>query len=60
MCAFAAFGGIFFGYDTGWMGGIMGMKYYIRQYTGLEVSFTFLLLFGSGTDPKTKSVWRTF
>lgn len=26
MCAFAAFGGIFFGYDTGWMGGIMGMK----------------------------------
>ena len=39
MCAFAAFGGVFFGYDTGWMGGIMGMKYYIRQYTGLEVSF---------------------
>lgn len=38
MCAFAAFGGIFFGYDTGWMGGIMGMKYYIRQYTGLPVS----------------------
>jgi hypothetical protein len=35
MCAFAAFGGIFFGYDTGWMGGIMGMKYYIRQYTKL-------------------------
>ncbi|KAK0128825.1 hypothetical protein ONS95_000775 [Cadophora gregata] len=35
MCAFAAFGGIFFGYDTGWMGGIMGMPYYIRQYTGL-------------------------
>ena len=34
MCAFAAFGGIFFGYDTGWMGGIMGMKYYIHQYTG--------------------------
>jgi hypothetical protein len=60
MCAFAAFGGIFFGYDTGWMGGIMGMKYYIRQYTGLEVNFTFLPLFGSGTDPKTKSVWTTF
>jgi len=45
MCAFAAFGGIFFGYDTGWMGGIMGMKYYIRQYTGLEVSFTCLLFY---------------
>ncbi|PMD17520.1 general substrate transporter [Hyaloscypha hepaticicola] len=36
MCAFAAFGGIFFGYDTGWMGGIMGMKFYIRQYTHLQ------------------------
>jgi hypothetical protein len=23
MCAFAAFGGIFFGYDTGWMGGLV-------------------------------------
>jgi hypothetical protein len=38
MCAFAAFGGIFFGYDTGWMGGVMGMKYYIRQLTGIPVS----------------------
>ncbi|MCJ1413819.1 hypothetical protein MMC32_000144 [Xylographa parallela] len=36
MCAFAAFGGIFFGYDTGWMGGVLGMPYFIRQYTGLQ------------------------
>lgn len=35
MCAFASFGGIFFGYDTGWMGGVLGMKYFIRQYTGM-------------------------
>ena len=35
MCAFASFGGIFFGYDTGWMGGVLGMPYFIRQYTGL-------------------------
>ena len=35
ICAFAAFGGIFFGYDTGWMGGVLAMKYFIRQYTGL-------------------------
>jgi MFS family permease len=34
--AFAAFGGIFFGYDTGWMGGVLGMDYFIKQYTGLE------------------------
>lgn len=35
MCAFAAFGGIFFGYDTGWMSGVLAMPYFIRQYTGL-------------------------
>lgn len=35
MCAFAAFGGIFFGYDTGWMSGVQGMNYFIRQYTHL-------------------------
>lgn len=34
ICAFAAFGGIFFGYDTGWMGGVLAMPYFIRQYTG--------------------------
>lgn len=34
ICAFAAFGGIFFGYDTGWMSGVLGMNYFIRLYTG--------------------------
>ncbi|KAF2466839.1 high affinity glucose transporter RGT2 [Lindgomyces ingoldianus] len=34
--AFAAFGGIFFGYDTGWMGGVLGMDYFIKQYTHKE------------------------
>nr|CAD1814638.1 monosaccharide transporters [uncultured fungus] len=37
MCAFAAFGGIFFGYDTGWMGGVLGMPYFISQYSDLKV-----------------------
>ena len=36
ICAFAAFGGIFFGYDTGWMSGVLGMEYFIKQYTGME------------------------
>lgn len=27
MCAFAAFGGIFFGYDTGWMSGEPSVEY---------------------------------
>ncbi|KAF2871033.1 high affinity glucose transporter RGT2 [Massariosphaeria phaeospora] len=34
--AFAAFGGIFFGYDTGWMGGVLNMDYFINQYTHYE------------------------
>jgi MFS family permease len=34
--AFAAFGGIFFGYDTGWMGGVLNMDFFIKQYTGFD------------------------
>ena len=30
MCAFAAFGGIFFGYDSGYINGVVGMNYYIH------------------------------
>jgi len=37
LCAFAAFGGIFFGYDTGWMGNVLGMPYFINQYTGKPI-----------------------
>ncbi|KAH7033148.1 general substrate transporter [Microdochium trichocladiopsis] len=34
MCAFAAFGGIFFGYDSGYIGGVMGMKTFIHSIEG--------------------------
>lgn len=33
MCAFAAFGGIFFGYDSGYINGVLGMDYYIHVRT---------------------------
>ncbi|OCL05789.1 sugar porter family MFS transporter [Glonium stellatum] len=36
MCAFAAFGGIFFGYDSGYISGVMGMEYFIHMLTGLD------------------------
>lgn len=36
MCAFAAFGGIFFGYDSGYINGVMGMKYFIHEFTGRD------------------------
>ena len=29
ICAFAAFSGIFFGYDTGWMGDVLAIKHFI-------------------------------
>lgn len=32
MCAFAAFGGIFFGYDSGYISGVMGMKYFLEEF----------------------------
>ncbi|KAK0701733.1 putative transporter protein [Lasiosphaeria miniovina] len=39
LCGFAAFGGIFFGYDTGWMSGTLGMPYFISLYTGLQYDY---------------------
>lgn len=50
MCAFAAFGGIFFGYDTGWMGGVQGMPYFINQYTGIPIP-------GPNADAATKAAF---
>ncbi|KAF1809244.1 monosaccharide transporter [Eremomyces bilateralis CBS 781.70] len=38
MCAFAAFGGIFFGYDSGYINGVLGIPYYIHLQTGLPYS----------------------
>lgn len=35
MCAFAAFGGIFFGFDSGYINGVMGMSYFIQTFEGL-------------------------
>ena len=36
MCAFAAFGGIYFGYDSGYINGVIGMDYFVTLYTGLD------------------------
>ncbi|KAF2403375.1 sugar transporter family protein [Trichodelitschia bisporula] len=38
MCAFAAFGGIFFGYDSGYINGVLGMDFIIHKYTGKPFS----------------------
>lgn len=33
MCAFAAFGGILFGYDSGYISSVMGMRYFITLFS---------------------------
>ncbi|CDK28629.1 unnamed protein product [Kuraishia capsulata CBS 1993] len=40
MCAFASFGGIYFGYDTGYISGVMGMDYVIHMLTGKDKATT--------------------
>ncbi|KAL2017958.1 hypothetical protein VTK56DRAFT_1490 [Thermocarpiscus australiensis] len=38
MCVFAAFGGIFFGYDSGYISGVMGMDYFIHVIEGPDAT----------------------
>ncbi|KAF9887933.1 hypothetical protein FE257_009455 [Aspergillus nanangensis] len=40
MCAFAAFGGIFFGYDSGYINGVMGMRFFIEEFENLNFENT--------------------
>ncbi|KAJ5595421.1 uncharacterized protein N7459_001629 [Penicillium hispanicum] len=40
MCAFAAFGGIFFGYDSGYISGVLGMDYFIETFENLDKATT--------------------
>ncbi|KAJ5248802.1 hypothetical protein N7468_000253 [Penicillium chermesinum] len=40
MCVFAAFGGIFFGYDSGYINGVLGMDYFIETFEGLDKATT--------------------
>ncbi|KFY27005.1 hypothetical protein V493_03744 [Pseudogymnoascus sp. VKM F-4281 (FW-2241)] len=35
LCAFAAFGGFFFGYDSGYISGVLGMDYFIHEFENL-------------------------
>lgn len=40
LCAFAAFGGILFGYDSGYISGVLGMDYFKYRF-GAPVSADF-------------------
>ena len=39
MCAFSAFGGIFFGYDSGYISGVMAMPYVIEHFQPVSKAF---------------------
>ena len=39
MCAFSAFGGIFFGYDSGYISGVMAMPYVIEHFEPISKAF---------------------
>jgi sugar porter (SP) family MFS transporter len=40
ICAFASFGGIFFGYDSGYVNGVMAMSYFIQTFEGVDPATT--------------------
>ncbi|WVF72072.1 hypothetical protein IAT40_006884 [Kwoniella sp. CBS 6097] len=50
ICVFASFGGIFFGYDSGYMNGVLGMNYFINMMTGIPVP-------PAGADQATKDAF---
>ena len=39
MCAFSTFGGIFFGYDSGYISGVMAMPYFIEHFEPISKEF---------------------
>jgi hypothetical protein len=43
LCVFAAFGGILFGYDSGYINGVLGMNFFKHQFGGELFACTQLL-----------------
>jgi sugar porter (SP) family MFS transporter len=51
MCVFASFGGILFGYDSGYINGVLSMDYVVHKYTGKPYS-------DSGSDSFALPSWQ--
>lgn len=52
MCAFSAFGGIFFGYDSGYISGVLAMPYVIEHFQPISKEFK------DNPDVFTLSSWK--
>ena len=52
ICAFSAFGGIFYGYDSGYISGIMNMPYFIEHFEPISKEF------GDNDEIFTLSSWK--
>jgi hypothetical protein len=42
LCVFAAFGGILFGYDSGYISGVMAMNYFKQEFGSKSILTTYL------------------
>lgn len=55
MCVFASFGGLFFGYDSGYISGVLGMNYYIHVSHVFLCSQRQRCQFAANALPRTSS-----
>lgn len=58
LCVFAAFGGILFGYDSGYINGVLAMNYFKQQFGGeLPRLRSRKSLFWSLTTPQVRQIF---
>ena len=60
LCVFAAFGGILFGYDSGYINGVLGMNFFKQQFGGKFFAWAKFLRLLSLPWLSTNSTIRSF
>ena len=44
LCVFAAFGGILFGYDSGYINGVLGMNFFKQRFGSKSIAYMYTQL----------------